>query len=256
MTTRLSVLQDVQAHSWETLAERKIFFAHQSVGTNIIEGIRDIMREDPRVRLRVQETSDPGAFEQPLFAHALSGNNQDPQSKIAAFQKLMEGGLGNQADIAFFKFCYVDITATTDVDALFTSYQAVMAALQAKHPRTTFLHCTVPLTSLQSGMRGLVKRVIGRPIGIEDNLRREQFNAKLRDAYQARGTLFDLAMAEAQSPAGVITTFSMNGKPCLQLNPDYTYDGGHLNHTGRKQVAAQLLLHLIRVSDKLTARTL
>jgi hypothetical protein len=256
MTIKPSALQNVQPPSWEALSKRKIFFAHQSVGFNIIEGIRDIMQEISLVQLQIRETSEPGDFGQPVFAHVLSGNNQDPESKIDAFQKHMESGLGNKADIAFFKFCYVDITASTDVDAVFSKYQATMAALRTTYPRTTFIHFTVPLTTLQSGLRGLVKRVIGKPIGIEDNLRREQFNAKLRDAYQAQGTLFDLAGAEATSPSGIASAFTIKGETCIQLYPGYTCDGGHLNETGRKKVAAQFLLHLITVSDKLPPRVL
>ena len=98
----------------------------------------------------------------------------------------------------------------------------------------------------------MIKRIIGRPIGSEDNLQRERFNEKLRTAYRQEGTLFDLAQAEATSPLGKIATFTINGEPGIYLNPAYTYDGGHLNELGRVTVAGQFLTFLAMLSEKMS----
>jgi lysophospholipase L1-like esterase len=39
----------------------------------------------------------------------------------------------------------------------------------------------------------------------------------------------------------------MDGKTYYHLVPDYTNDGGHLNETGRKLVAEQLLLTIAAI---------
>lgn len=248
---QLPSLNDISQSSWERLSTRKIFFAHQSVGFNIIDGIKDLMKENNQIKLHIVETHDPGDFDQPIFAHSTVGKNQDPHSKIDEFVAFMDKGLGNQVDIAFFKFCYVDITSSTEVDNLFDTYEKIMSALQKKFPKTTFIHFTVPLTTPQSGIKALIKRIIGKPIGIEDNVQREKFNEKLRKAYQEQGNLFDLSKVESTSPIGEIATFKINGEMYIHLNPEYTYNGGHLNEVGREKVAEQLLFHLIKLSDKL-----
>ena len=38
-------INDVPAVKWEKLAQKKIYFGHQSVGFNIMEGIKDVMKE-------------------------------------------------------------------------------------------------------------------------------------------------------------------------------------------------------------------
>jgi len=245
-------LADISHSAWEKLSTRKIFFGHQSVGFNIIEGIQDLMKENHQIQLPIVETHDPADFNQPIFAHSTVGKNQHPLSKIDAFVSLMDRGLGSQIDIAFFKFCYVDITSSTDIDQVFAHYERIMSSLQKKYPETTFVHFTVPLTTLQSGIKAMIKRVIGKPIGIEDNMQREQFNEKLRTAYREQGTLFDLAKAESTSPAGKIAAFTANGETCIHLNPEYTYDGGHLNEMGKVKIAGQLLTFLANLVEKMS----
>jgi len=245
-------LADISHSAWEKLSTRKIFFGHQSVGFNIIEGIQDLMKENHQIKLPIVETHDPADFNQPIFAHSTVGKNQDPLSKIDVFVSLMDRGLGSQIDIAFFKFCYVDITSSTDIDQVFSHYERTLSSLQKKYPETTFIHFTVPLTTLQSGIKAMIKRILGKSIGSEDNMQREQFNKKLRKAYWEQGTLFDLAKAESTSPAGKITTFTINGETCIYLNPEYTYDGGHLNEMGRVKVAGQFLTFLAILSEKMS----
>ena len=62
-------------------------------------------------------------------------------------------GAAAGVDIALVKFCYVDFDAGTDVPALFAAYQATLASLEGRYPRTTFVHVTAPLTTVQGGPR-------------------------------------------------------------------------------------------------------
>ena len=182
--TTLPSLKEVPESSWQKLAEKKIYFGHQSVGFNVVDGIKDVLRENPKIRLNLQETDDPTLFSAPLLAHSQVGRNTNPGSKIQAFAGLMDNGLGNKADIAFFKFCYVDVTSPTDVEKVFAEYKTTLTALQNKYPRTTFLHLTVPLTTVPPAfkprIKWVIKKIIGRATGPEDNIQREVFNQLLR----------------------------------------------------------------------------
>lgn len=89
-----NVLENIPASTWEKLVQKKIFFGHQSVGNNILDGIRDLMKENPRIKLNIIETNNPTDFNAPLFAHARVGKNRDPRSKIDAFANFIDKGIG------------------------------------------------------------------------------------------------------------------------------------------------------------------
>ena len=57
------VLSDVTPTQWERLAGRKIFFGHQSVGNNILDGMRGLMAENPQIRLRLVESRYPAGLD-------------------------------------------------------------------------------------------------------------------------------------------------------------------------------------------------
>ena len=236
-------IKDVQDSSWEKLAQMKIFFAHQSVGYNIIDGVKDLMQENPQIKLNILETDNPSDFNTSLFAHFKVGKNGYPDSKIKAFEDFLTRGIGDKADIIFFKLCYVDLTASTNVQNLFGNYKVTMSRLKKLYPETAFVHVTVPLTSEAIGVKGclkkakdLIKKIIGKPV--YNNIIRNQFNEVLRKEYEGKAHIFDLAKIESTFP---------DGKTSYAMVPDYTYDGGHLNEAGRKKVAEQLLVLLADV---------
>ena len=51
-------LKNVPASSWKALFEKKIYFGHQSVGFNIMDGITDLMKEYPDIKLNIVETKE------------------------------------------------------------------------------------------------------------------------------------------------------------------------------------------------------
>lgn len=238
-------IKNVSASKLKRLSEHKIFFGHQSVGFNIIDGIHDVMENNPNITLKIAETSDHQNLNNPIFAHARVGKNTQPKSKINAFADFMKSGIGEQADIAFFKFCYIDFNEKTDVAEVFTEYKEAMSRLKSEHPQATFVHVTVPLTSLQTGLKAFFKKIIGRPIrGYLDNIKRHQFNKLIKAEYTGKEPVFDLAQIESTLPNGKRSTFKKDGMTCYSMVPKYTYDGGHLNEAGRKIVAEQLLVLL------------
>lgn len=241
----LPALADMPASAWDRLAGRRIFFGHKSVGDNLVAGLEDLVRQQPQLRLRVVRTSDPADFAAPVFGHAHLGTNGDPRSKLAAFADLMSGPLGACVDVAFFKFCYVDVTADTDVPALFADYRATLDRLRLARPRVTFVHVTVPLTVRPTGPKAAVWRLLGRP---DNNVARCRFNELLRKEYAGRAPLFDLARCEATAPDGFVRGHEVAGLRVEGLWAAYSDDGGHLNAAGRRWAAEALLVVLGRAA--------
>ena len=244
-----AVIKGVTEESWKNLAGKKIYFGHMSVGSNMIEGVQDLAKEYPFIRLNIVETNSPLILDQPVFAHSPIGKNQDPKSKIDDFSHLISTGIGEKADFAFFKLCYIDILAGTDADGVFGQYKNAMASLKKRYPKVTFVHVTTPLRVVQAGFLVPVKKIIGRSVGgYADNIKRNRFNDLLRQEYKQKEPIFDLAKIESTYPDGRRATFDSNGKTYYSLVADYTHDGGHLNGAGRKIVAGQLLVFLANLS--------
>lgn len=230
----------------ETLATRRIFFGHQSVGGNILEGVQRLGASSPGAALKVVEVKSPTEPVAPgTLAHAMVGENLKPESKIADFERLMDGGLAKSTDVAFFKFCYIDINGSTDARALFEKYRATMEALKARHPYTTFVHVTAPLTTVQRGAKAWVKELLGRPVwGISENVQREHFNQLLRKTYGGKEPLFDLAKLQSTHPDGTAETYELNGETWPAMVPAYSDDGGHLSPAGQDRMAREFLAFL------------
>lgn len=238
-------LRSVPADGLEKVSNERLFFGHQSVGFNIIEGLDEILRDNGRRKLVSVETRDPGAAAGPCLLHSTIGSNGDPLGKIRDFDAIMRGGMAERVDVAFMKLCYVDIQAGTDVEEVFRAYRDTMAALRASFPRTTFVNLTVPLETREKGPKSLVKRLIGRTLrGSVDNLAREELNVLLRNEYAGRAPLFDLSRFESTRADGSRTAFGSGDGRYHALVETYSDDGGHLNKTGRRFIAEQLLVFL------------
>ena len=243
-------LDNVSAAAWDKLAGKRIFFGHQSVGYNIMDGVGALLKEYPSARLTIVETTDPSRFDAPVFAHARVGRNENPGSKCEAFEEYMDSGIGSRADIAFFKFCYVDINRKTDVEKVFESYKATVRRVMTKYPGLTLVHVTVPLTSteysLSVRLKSFIKRILGRE---NENVSRSELNERIRKEFGGTDPVFDLAAIESTSPFGESVSFTSHGKkyPCMYQG--YTTDGGHLNAAGKRVAAVGLLQTLLRVVE-------
>jgi disulfide oxidoreductase YuzD len=238
-------IKDVSASSWKKLAQKKIYFGHQSVGFNIIDGIKDVMKEHSGINVNIVETADESNFKVGLLAHSRVGKNVDPKSKITEFANFIDSGIGKKADAAALKFCYVDITAGTNANNVFNVYSDSILQLKAKYPDMIIIHFTNPLTQRQTGLKTWIKKVIGRPIGgVDDNIKRNEYNEMLIKQYEGKEPIFDIAKIQSTYPDGTRCSFTKDGKTYYSMVPEYTTDGGHLNETGRKKVAEQFLILL------------
>ncbi len=247
-------VKNIPESKLQKLSNKKIYFGHQSVGYNIVDGLKDIMKENPGIKLNIVDTNDPEMFKMPVFAHSAVGQNTKPDSKVDDFAKLMEQGIGNKADMAFLKFCYVDADEKTDVQKVFDYYKSRLAQLKGKYPDTTFIHFTMPLVSKQSGIKiwtkNLIKKIIGRPVrDYNINIKRNQFNDMLKKEYEGKEPIFDLARIESTLSDGRQLTLTKDGVAFYSMATEYTYDGGHLNEKGRKIAAQELLLFLANLSE-------
>ncbi len=222
----------------ERVARETIYFGHQSVGANLLQGVAELAAEEgvPVRIVRADRASDlpPGSF-----GHTFVAENGAPLEKLKNFRRALGSA---PVDAALLKFCFVDIEAETDVKALFAAYRQTIAELRKSHPGTVFVHVTLPLTSEQVGWKALAKRLLGRPpAGMIENVRREEYNRMLRDAYGGREPVFDLARAESTAPDGAPVRERWRGLAAPALAPQYTDDGGHLNADGRRRAARELI---------------
>jgi hypothetical protein len=221
------------------LATKRIYFAHQSVGANILQGVAELA-QGAGVPLRIAQARRATEVPARTFGHFFVPENGAPLEKLVNFEVAL--GASSGIDIALIKFCYVDVDAGTDAAALFAHYQATVALMRAENPRTVFVHVTLPLTTVQTGPKALAKRLLGRaPYGTIENVRREQYNALLRRAYAGREPLFDLARLESHAPDGTVVNVSWDGSIAPAMASAYTDDGGHLNARGRDLAARELI---------------
>jgi hypothetical protein len=243
-------LRDLPADEARRLQTARIFFGHQSVGADIMAGVEDLVKATPGIPLRVVELRGPSLPAGPVFAHEKIGENGKPSLKTDVFASLLEKEFKGNLDIALHKYCFVDIDGSTDVDRLFAHYKETLARLRAESPTVTFVHVTTPLTTVQSGLRAAVKRLIGRvPDHYEDNIKRQRYNELMRHEYAGHEPLFDLARIESTRPDGSRETISLGDQSAFALVPEYASDGAHLNAEGRRRVAEQLLVFLADVAS-------
>ena len=243
--TTYSSLKDVPEAAWEALSKRSFYFGHQSVGYNILDGVQDLMKEYPDIKLNIVESAEPGNISPGTLTHSRVGKNTEPKTKLDDFAKNIDAGIGEKADAAALKFCYVDVMADTDPEALFNDYVAEVEKIQKAFPELTIIHFTTPLTTIQTGLKARIKKIIGRPVyGMEENINRHTYNELLRARYNGKSPVLDIAAIESTYPDGKRATFEADGKTYFSLVPEYTGDGGHLNELGRKKVAEQLVLIL------------
>jgi hypothetical protein len=240
--------ESVSTSQWQVLSQKKIFFAHMSVGNNILDGAHAVLQNHPDVALTVTRTSDPADMHLPALYHSEElGHNAEPFLKIDSFRSLVDRIRPAAPDIVLLKFCYFDIQSDTDTDALFKAYHQTIGELKTQMPSTLFLHCTVPLESPQLSMKKRCKEIakdwLGRPTRKDNNYKRMRFNEMLRNTWPAEQIL-DIAQIESTTSEGFLCHKVQRGQKIPFLCSNYTPDGGHLNDVGSQRVGQQFLIFL------------
>lgn len=239
-------LRSVSTQEWIRLGERRVYFGHQSVGAGLIAGVADVLAAHPEIALRVVEVTAAGDMAEPALYHGPIGENGRPDTKTSAFVRLVSRSLDGPG-VAMLKYCYVDVKADTDPDAMFEAYRTAADSLRAANPELTIVHFTLPLW-VDNGLWFHVRTVVrGRTSHRELNLFRERYNARLRATYGGREPVFDLALLESTGPDGGRTVVRFRGERVPVLAPRWTDDGGHLNVAGRRRMAEALLATLAKL---------
>jgi hypothetical protein len=242
-------LEEISGEMIEILQNKRILFGHKSVGYNILEGVEEIRKRDGRFKeMNVKELKeDPGELTEGGFYHLQNGKNGFPKDKCDAFRKLLiEKGMGNRVDIAFFKFCYVDFQTDSNVQDIFDYYVKTIDSVRAGFPKLKIIHVTVPLTAHTWGAKSYVRNLLK---GDLTNVRRNEFNRFLINKYKDKDPIYDLALAESTQPDGKRESFKHNGEEFFALAKQYSTDGGHLNELGSFCAAKELLLVLSQAAS-------
>ncbi len=234
-----------EIHSTESMRDlvkmARVYFGHQSVGFNILDGITETAPDAGINIIESVQVPDSDAF----IVHSEVGENARPDLKLADFAEVMRNGMGQAVDIAFLKFCYIDVDKDTNANNLFDQYVRTIDELKRDFPEVQFVHFTVPLTVIESGPKAFIKKLLGRTLGgAERNLKRQQFNELLRSTYGGIEPVFDIAAIESTKQNGDRQSHQHDGQTYYSLVPQYTDDGGHLNSLGRKIVAENLIVFL------------
>jgi len=228
-----------------------MFFGHQSVGGNILDGLATLGTADGRYLVNCSNASNWYELSNwtPAGGHGSGGlgeqgvgANGDPESKIRDFHGYISNPdangntIGGHASIALYKFCFVDINESTDVDTLLSEYSADMAALETAFPATIFVYMTVPLLISED----------------ESNVRHNQYNALVRSYCQTHSRpLFDIADLEAVNADGTRATFSFGGSSYDKLSLDWNQPGDdHLNASGGQRLAKAMILMFADILKK------
>lgn len=226
--TNFDQIEKAGPESLQKLAKMRVFFAHASVGGNIVQGLQALNQSDPS-RYPLKVTQAGGAPSGPGAAggfYELDRGNPGQAAKITQFAEAVNSGWSSpNVDVVINKFCYID------PDADFAAYTSSMVKLEKDHPGTIVIFTTIPICADQS------------------NDQREEFNEKLREwAKTNHKLLLDIADIEAGQADRSARTYPSQGRQVRQMVQDYTSDGGHLNEAGSKRVAEGLYSLLVSVA--------
>lgn len=226
------------------VSELSVYFAHQSVGRNLLAALPAVYAEAGLEAPEIVESDAPPRG--PVFQHSNIHQNRDPLGKIAEFDRIIRAGVGEAVDVAILKLCYVDFHQGDDIDLVFETYRTTLAALERDYPEVAFVHSTVPVTA-DRGPRGRVEdrlnRMFGQPtrLGAEHNVIREQLNQKLRAQYADSGRLYDIAAIQSTRLDGTRIVGTLGGETFYAMDWTHAVDSGHLNPQGAEIAVSALL---------------
>lgn len=218
-------------------SRKNIFFGHQSVGMNILDGFK-IINSNIGGNVKIYKADEFDGSKESGIYHSFIGDNNKPLQKISDFSDNLRKIFKGKANIAMMKFCYLDIDKNSDLDEVFKAYVTELASLKKEFPEVTFVHITVPLTVSEFSFRNLVKGILGIP---DNNINRNIFNSMLVEHYKDKEPVFDLARYESTLLDGNRSKFKAGNNEYFSLAKIYAADNGHLNDFGKELIATKLI---------------
>jgi hypothetical protein len=236
----------------------KTYFEHASVGRNILNGVQKLVSDGLPLKRGTWETWVPvdGDGNPTYYTDGNDGSayvfdassmdetkvatikawfttntglfdngrgNPSAADKIAYFREAVDTyGIGDSADVAIMKFCWIDPGADL------SSYEEMMSGLRTKYPSLVLVYCTMPLTNTTDS----------------DTTARNTFNSSLRTYCSTNNLwLFDIADIESHEPDGTAYTDTETG---AELEwPVYSHDSGHMNADDYDLRPAKALIALL-----------
>jgi hypothetical protein len=205
----------------DRVAQFRWFFAHASVGENMMDGITELHSANA-TRYPLQHVSDDDGTPPPVSECTPSTiydnarGNPDWTDKVSWFEGYASNGWRNPAvNIALNKFCWIDPYVNTN------SYLSSMRALEGRYPDTLFIYMTIPLTGYAD----------------TENNYRNAFNRTLRQFCSSNNrVLFDVADIQSHDTNGTAYTYSTTNQ--LMYGGFAVSEGDwHLNDVARPWVA-------------------
>ncbi len=204
----------------DRVAQFRWFFAHASVGDNMMDGIAELHTANPaRYPLQRDVEDDwppPLGLCIPATIYDYGRGNPDWSDKVSWFEGYASNGWRNPAvNIALNKFCWIDPYVDTN------TYLASMRTIEGRYPDTLFVYMTIPLTGDADG----------------ENDARNVFNRTLRlFCLNNNRVLFDVADIQSHDTNGAAYTYSTTNQ--LMYSGFAVSPGDwHLNDVARPWVA-------------------
>lgn len=238
----VAVIDSLDNVNWEKINNVSLFFGHKSVGSNLVEGLMIVKEKYAQFNLPVYDLGEeynggPGLYQKMI------GENRDTDSKMNDFFA-HETNFSTEGSIVGMKFCYIDITRNTDVNALFAEYRNRITAFQRQNPDKRVVHFTAPLTSDATDIKSTIKRWLGKRVrGHADNLQKRRYNELLLKEYDD-DAVFDIARFQSTLSGKVRVSGQIDGNVYYAMSPAYTSDGGHLNDYGKEYIATEFVKFL------------
>jgi hypothetical protein len=223
----------------ERVSSARIYFGHQSVGNNVLDGFRALAIAEG-VALRIVEAPTGLDDDLPGIVHAKVGKNRAPTTKCEAFCRALVEHSGRW-DAALLKFCYADLgdAGERDPSRLLYTYNGMVASMRSARPDLVVVHATSPLLSDGLGKRDAIRKALGFGTSNDEGNRiRNEFNDLLRAKY-ANDPIFDVARAESTRRDGTRSGFFKGARFFETMAREFTYDEGHLTATGSTWVARE-----------------
>ena len=218
--TNVMAVTNLPQTTIDRLALLRWFFAHASVGGNMMDGITELHAANA-TRYPLQRGSEDGTpppLNECIAAtiYDFARGNPDWSEKVSWFEGYASNGWRNPAvNIALNKFCWIDPYVDTN------TYLSSMQALEGRYPDTLFVYMTIPLTGYTD----------------TENDCRNAFNRSLRTFCSNNNrVLFDVADIESHDTNGAAYTYSATNQ--LMYSGFAVSEGDwHLNDVARPWVA-------------------
>lgn len=261
----LAALDRVSETCWSGLRGKRIYFAHETLGGEIVHGIETVLARKSSIALQVlsyrgQEreahrrerrgTNEADAFDRPGIFHAAIGHDGEPEDKIDAFETFLLSPEADRVDVALLKLSCADIGRSTDVNRVMDRYAQAIDSIRSARPKLTILHCTAPLREPDHGAKAAIKKTVG--IGPDAaNANRGRYNELLRKRF-ANDHVFDIARAESRRLDGTEETVLVKNERWPALASEFGHGARELTEAGRVTLGREFLMTLSRLCTDAT----